>query len=53
MTSYTLGQPMQFEATSAMIPGPGNQRIYIDQCFMTATLDPNATPKHTIIDNHG
>lgn len=53
MTSYTLGQPMQFEATSVMISGPGNQRIYIDQCFMTASLDPNATPKYPIIDNHG
>lgn len=54
MTSYTLNQLMQFEAANpSMISGPGNQRIYIDECFVTASLDPNSPLQYKVIDNYG
>lgn len=50
--TYTLGQPMYFEAKQ-----PGNsasdKRIYINKCFMTASQDPDSSPKYTVIENQG
>ncbi|XP_033479692.1 zona pellucida sperm-binding protein 3 [Epinephelus lanceolatus] len=52
--TYTLGHPMYFEArqpsSSAM---SGEQRLYINKCFMTASADPNSSPKHALIDDYG
>lgn len=54
MKSYTLGDLMHFEAENpTMSSGPGSQRLYIDECFMTASSDPDSMPKYTIIENYG
>ncbi|XP_040001668.1 zona pellucida sperm-binding protein 3 [Xiphias gladius] len=52
--TYTLGQPMYFEAKQPdSTASSGDQRIYINKCFMTAYQDPNSNPKYTVIDNQG
>uniref|UniRef100_A0A3B4VF46 Zona pellucida glycoprotein 3c n=1 Tax=Seriola dumerili TaxID=41447 RepID=A0A3B4VF46_SERDU len=52
--TYTLGQPMYFEAKQPDNTAPsGDQRLYINKCFMTANQDPNSSPKYTAIDNQG
>ncbi|XP_035515495.1 zona pellucida sperm-binding protein 3 [Morone saxatilis] len=52
--TYTLGQPMYFEAKQAeSTAGSGAKRIYINKCFMTASQNPNSNPKYTVIDNQG
>ncbi|XP_062244804.1 zona pellucida sperm-binding protein 3 [Platichthys flesus] len=52
--TYTLGQPMFFEAKTAdATTQSGNQRMYINECFMTADQSPNSTPKYTVIKNQG
>lgn len=54
MTTFTMGQLMQFEAANpSMLPGPGNQRLYIDKCVMTASQGLNSTLNYTVIDNYG
>ncbi|XP_073329199.1 zona pellucida sperm-binding protein 3 [Pagrus major] len=49
--TYTLGQPMYFQAKGA--DTSGGQRMYINKCFMTASQDSTSNPKYTIIDNQG
>ncbi|XP_034457220.1 zona pellucida sperm-binding protein 3 [Hippoglossus hippoglossus] len=52
--TYTLGQPMFFEAKKANDAGTsGAQWMYINKCFMTADQSPNSNPKYTIIENQG
>ncbi|XP_049428414.1 zona pellucida sperm-binding protein 3 isoform X1 [Epinephelus fuscoguttatus] len=51
--TYTLGQPMYFEARQPSSTMSGDQRLYINKCFMTASTDPNSSPKHALIDNYG
>ncbi|XP_059207763.1 zona pellucida sperm-binding protein 3 [Centropristis striata] len=52
--TYTLGQPMYFEAKrSDTSTAAADQRIYINKCYMTATQDPNSSTKHVVIDNRG
>ncbi|CAJ1052664.1 zona pellucida sperm-binding protein 3 [Xyrichtys novacula] len=52
--TYTLGQPMYFEAKKPSgREKSGDQRIYVKKCFMTAAKDPNSSPKYTVIDNQG
>ncbi|AWP06159.1 putative zona pellucida sperm-binding protein 3-like isoform 6 [Scophthalmus maximus] len=52
--TYTLGQPMYFEAKMANATAKsGDQRMYINKCFMTASQNPNSNPKYTVIDNQG
>ncbi|XP_023277786.1 zona pellucida sperm-binding protein 3-like [Seriola lalandi dorsalis] len=52
--TYTLGQPMYFEAKQPdNTAHSGDQRLYINKCFMTANQDPNSSPKYTAIDNQG
>ncbi|XP_075894544.1 zona pellucida sperm-binding protein 3-like [Nelusetta ayraudi] len=54
MTSYTLNQLMQFEAANpSMSSGPGNQRLYIDECYVTPSSDPNSPLQYKVIDNYG
>lgn len=54
MKNYTLNQLMQFEAANpSMLSGPGNQRIYIDKCYVTPSLDPNSPLQYKVIDNYG
>lgn len=49
--TYTLGQPMYFQAKGA--DSSGSQRMYINKCFMTASQDSTSNPKYTVIDNQG
>lgn len=52
--TYTLGQPMYFEAKHPDgTAKPGEQRIYINKCFMTASQNPSSNPKYTVIENKG
>lgn len=52
--TYTLGQPMYFEAKQPeATTKAGDQRIYVNKCFMTASQDYNSNPKYTVIDNQG
>ncbi|XP_068607060.1 zona pellucida sperm-binding protein 3 [Brachionichthys hirsutus] len=52
--SYTLGQAMYFEAKQPNgTTTSGDQRLYIDKCFMTASLNPGSAPKYTVIDKRG
>lgn len=52
--TYTLGQPMYFEAKRAnRTASSGDKRIYINKCFMTASQNPSSDPKYTVIDNQG
>ncbi|XP_044202142.1 zona pellucida sperm-binding protein 3 [Thunnus albacares] len=52
--TYTLGQLMYFEAKRPdNTASSGDQRMYINKCFMTASQDPNSSPKYAIIDNQG
>lgn len=52
--SYTLGQPMYFEAKQPDgTARSGDQRIYFKKCFITASQDSNSNPKYAVIDNHG
>uniref|UniRef100_A0AAV2LNY1 ZP domain-containing protein n=1 Tax=Knipowitschia caucasica TaxID=637954 RepID=A0AAV2LNY1_KNICA len=51
--AYVLGEPMYFVAKQA--DGThisADERIYINQCFITSSLVPSS-PKHVVIDNHG
>ncbi|CAK6962868.1 zona pellucida sperm-binding protein 3 [Scomber scombrus] len=45
---YTLGQPMYFEAKTSR---SGDQRMYINKCYMTASQSSNQL--YTVIDNQG
>ncbi|XP_070781317.1 zona pellucida sperm-binding protein 3 [Enoplosus armatus] len=52
--TYTLGQPMYFEAKRPdSTARSGDQRMYVNKCFMTASQDANSNPKYTVIDNQG
>ncbi|XP_068178602.1 zona pellucida sperm-binding protein 3 isoform X2 [Antennarius striatus] len=51
--SYTLGQAMYFEAKRPDGTTSGDKRIFINKCFMTASLNPRSNPKYTVIDNQG
>ncbi|XP_060941286.1 zona pellucida sperm-binding protein 3 [Limanda limanda] len=52
--TYTLGQPMFFEAKAAdATTKSGHQRMYINKCFMTADQSPSSNPKYTVIGNQG
>ncbi|XP_071764874.2 zona pellucida sperm-binding protein 3 [Centroberyx gerrardi] len=54
--TYTMGQPMQFVAKlsdNTATQKSGNQKLYVNKCFMTASQDPNSSPKYTVIDNQG
>nr|XP_019939325.1 PREDICTED: zona pellucida sperm-binding protein 3-like [Paralichthys olivaceus] len=52
--TYTLGQPMFFEAKKADATATsGDPRMYINKCFMTANQYPDSNPKYTVIDNQG
>ncbi|XP_053472144.1 zona pellucida sperm-binding protein 3-like [Ictalurus furcatus] len=48
---YTIGQPMYFEA---MAPhGHAGTRLYLSKCYITASQNPDTTPKYTVLDNYG
>uniref|UniRef100_A0A667XLM5 Zona pellucida glycoprotein 3c n=1 Tax=Myripristis murdjan TaxID=586833 RepID=A0A667XLM5_9TELE len=49
---YTLGQPMYFVVKKSE-KDAGNQRLYVNKCFVTASQDPSKTPKYTVLDNQG
>ncbi|XP_070843097.1 zona pellucida sperm-binding protein 3 [Chaetodon trifascialis] len=52
--SYILGQPMYFEVKQPEgTAKSGDQRIYINKCFTTASKDSSSNPKYTVIDNQG
>ncbi|XP_028265575.1 zona pellucida sperm-binding protein 3 [Parambassis ranga] len=52
--TYALGQRMFFEAKGPdSNVNPGNKRLYLKKCFMTASRDPKSSPKYTVIDNLG
>ncbi|XP_053275483.1 zona pellucida sperm-binding protein 3 [Pleuronectes platessa] len=52
--TYILGQLMFFEAkTAEATTKSGDQRMYINECFMTADQSPNSQPKYTVIANRG
>ncbi|XP_034156272.2 zona pellucida sperm-binding protein 3 [Pangasianodon hypophthalmus] len=49
--SYTIGQPMYFEAKAPQ--SYDRSRLYLSKCYVTATQNPDATLKYTVIDNFG
>ncbi|KAG7315818.1 hypothetical protein KOW79_020684 [Hemibagrus wyckioides] len=49
--SHTIGQPVYFEAKAP--DSLTGKRIYLNKCYITASPDPDATPKYTVIDNYG
>ncbi|XP_027012449.2 zona pellucida sperm-binding protein 3 [Tachysurus fulvidraco] len=49
--SYTVGQPMYFEAKAP--ESLTGKRIYLNKCYVSASQNPDATPKYTVIDNYG
>lgn len=52
--TFTMGDPVFFEAKQPEDTGIfGDQRIYINKCFMTASSNPNSNPKYAVIDNQG
>ncbi|KAG8015138.1 Zona pellucida sperm-binding protein 3 [Nibea albiflora] len=52
--TFTLGQPMYFAAKKPdSTASSGDQRLYVNKCFMTASQDSNSSPKYTVIDNQG
>ncbi|XP_054459756.1 zona pellucida sperm-binding protein 3 [Anoplopoma fimbria] len=52
--TYTLGEPMYFEVKNPdSSTTSAAKRVYINYCFMTASSNPNSTPKYTIIQNQG
>ncbi|XP_024914509.1 zona pellucida sperm-binding protein 3 [Cynoglossus semilaevis] len=52
--TYTLGQAMYFMAKKANDTGSSeNRRMYINKCFMTASQNPNSSPKYVVINNQG
>ncbi|XP_028313920.1 zona pellucida sperm-binding protein 3 [Gouania willdenowi] len=51
--SYTLGQLMFFQASGPDVSHSGDKRLYINKCYMTASQNPNSSPRYTIIDNQG
>lgn len=52
--TYAMGAPIYFEAKQSEKTGDsGDQRIYINKCFMTASPNPNSSPKYAVIDNQG
>ncbi|XP_041640666.1 zona pellucida sperm-binding protein 3 [Cheilinus undulatus] len=52
--TYTLGQPMYFETKkSSGAAKSGDQRMYVNKCFMTASKNPDSNTKYTVIDNQG
>ncbi|KAF4075145.1 hypothetical protein AMELA_G00231300 [Ameiurus melas] len=49
--TYMIGQPMYFEA---MTPhGHAGMRLYLSKCYITASQNPDTTPKYTVMDNYG
>ncbi|KAG9283871.1 hypothetical protein AMEX_G2700 [Astyanax mexicanus] len=48
---FELGELMYFQATAAFIEK--NERLFISSCHVTATEDPNSTPRHDVISNSG
>lgn len=53
--SYTLGQLMFFQAkmTDTITGSSGDQRIYVNKCFMTPSRDSTSNPTYVIVDNYG
>ncbi|KAK3530466.1 hypothetical protein QTP86_024374 [Hemibagrus guttatus] len=49
--SHTVGQPVYFEAKAP--DSLTGKRLYLNKCYITASPDPDATPKYTVIDNYG
>ncbi|KPP60220.1 zona pellucida sperm-binding protein 3-like [Scleropages formosus] len=48
---YILGGPMHFEVK---IPSKsGNERVYVNKCYITASRQPNAAMQYTVINNFG
>ncbi|XP_017569894.1 uncharacterized protein LOC108437363 [Pygocentrus nattereri] len=47
-----LGEPLYFEAAAADVLAE-DERIFISSCHMTASKDPNSTPRHDLISNSG
>ncbi|XP_041838382.1 zona pellucida sperm-binding protein 3 [Melanotaenia boesemani] len=52
--SYSLGHPMYFEASGPdRSTSSGDKRMYINNCFVTASKDPYSHPNYTVIANQG
>ncbi|KAM7393788.1 hypothetical protein PAMP_020635 [Pampus punctatissimus] len=51
--TYDLGQTMYFEAKQTNPSPPGNKRLYIHKCFMTASPDSSSKSQYVIIDKQG
>ncbi|XP_036413786.1 zona pellucida glycoprotein 3d tandem duplicate 1 [Colossoma macropomum] len=46
-----LGEPLYFEAAADVLAE--DETIFISSCHMTASKDPNSTPRHDLISNSG
>ncbi|KAM3623998.1 uncharacterized protein V6R79_017884 [Siganus canaliculatus] len=54
ITVFFLGQRIFFEARQTdSTAGPTDVRLYINKSFITASPDPNSSPKYVVIDNYG
>ncbi|XP_053532005.1 zona pellucida sperm-binding protein 3 isoform X2 [Ictalurus punctatus] len=49
--TYMIGQPMYFEAITPH--GHAGMRLYLSKCYITASQNPDTTPKYTVMDNYG
>ncbi|MCJ8747923.1 hypothetical protein PDJAM_G00159150 [Pangasius djambal] len=51
LQSYTIGQPMYFEAKAPHTYA--GKRLYLSKCYVTASQSPDATHKYIVMDNFG